>query len=71
MVLFQSVHPTPRSLRCCLVCNAIASLVSAQGGNPKRIQTNVAVDLQRFCWLVEDGFENVPKMVVRLDCIVD
>ena len=39
----------------------VASLVSAQGGNPYRIQINVAVDLQRFCWLVEDGFETSLK----------
>jgi hypothetical protein len=36
------------------VCGDVASLVSTQGGNPYRIQMNVAVDLQRFCWLVED-----------------
>ena len=61
MVLFQSIHPTPRQLRCYLVCGNVASLVSAQGGNPYRIQMNVAVDLQRFCWLVEDGFETSLK----------
>jgi len=42
------------------VCGDVASL-SAQGGNPYRIQTNVAADLQRFCWLVEDGFETSVK----------
>ena len=61
MELFQSIHPTPRQLRCYLVCGDVASLVSAQGGNPHRIQMNVAVDLQRFCWLVEDGFETSLK----------
>jgi hypothetical protein len=39
----------------------VGSLVSVQGGNPYRIQMNVAVDLQRFCWLVEDGFETSLK----------
>jgi hypothetical protein len=40
-----------------VVIGDVASLVSAQGGNPYRIQMKVPVDLQRFCWLVEDGFE--------------
>src|ERR1700733_7280077 len=61
MVLFQSIHPTPRQLRCYLVLCNVASLVSAQGGDPYRIQMDVAVDLQRFCWLVEDGFETSLK----------
>jgi hypothetical protein len=61
MVLFQSIDPTPRQLRCYLVCGDVASLVSAQGGNPCRVQMNVAVDLQCFCWLVEDGFETSLK----------
>src|SRR5580704_3431742 len=43
------------------MCGDVASLVSAQSGNPYRIQMNVAVDLQRFCWLVEDGFETSLK----------
>jgi hypothetical protein len=43
------------------VCGDVAGLVSAQGGNPYRIQMNVAVDLQRFCWLVQDGFETSLK----------
>ena len=71
MVLFQSIHPTSRQLRCYLVCGNVASFVSTQGGNPYRIQMNVAVDLQRFCWLVEDGFETSPETGVRLDCIFD
>ncbi len=61
MVLFQSIHPTPRQLRCDFVCGDVASVVSAQGGNPYRIQMNVTVDLQRFCWFVEDGFETSLK----------
>jgi hypothetical protein len=39
----------------------VAGLVSAQGGNAYRIQMNVAADLQRFCWLVQDGFETSLK----------
>ena len=61
MVLFQSIHPTSRQLRCYLVCGDVARLVPAKGGNSYRIQMNVAVDLQRFCWLVEDGFETSVK----------
>ena len=61
MELFQSIHPTPRQLRCYLVRSNVASLVSAQGGNPYRIQMNVAADLQRFCCLVQDGFETSLK----------
>jgi hypothetical protein len=48
-------------LRCYFVCGGVASLVSAQGGNPYRIQMNVAADLQRFRWLVQDGFETSLK----------
>jgi hypothetical protein len=33
----------------------VGSLVSAQVGNPYRIQMNVAVDLQGFCRLAEDA----------------
>jgi hypothetical protein len=48
-------------LRYYLACGDVANLVSGQGGNSYRIQMNGAVDLQRFCWLVEDGFETSLK----------
>jgi hypothetical protein len=42
---------------------SLVARITLAGCHPKlyRIQMNGAVDLQRFCWLVEDGFESSLK----------